>query len=255
MRLAPCLLAALIVGCGNVTPHSDAIGLVGAGGTGGGAGAGSGAGGAGGVAQGAGGAGGAGVAGAGSTGASGGTAAGGSAAGGSPPTACVPGQSVSCACSSGAMGAQVCRADGGGFEQCVCVPSGAGGGAGGTVNSCPDVQPTSGPESDKCYSTGESIGSYQFCSAACGLPTYLTYCPHGSVPSGAGTCKSYFLSTSLDYLCCEKPVCQRQETADAYCASEGKPSKGYGCLGGTLPPDPGCVAWVQGGTNATYCCP
>jgi hypothetical protein len=41
--------------------------------------------------------------------------------------ACVSGASVSCACSDGLMGAQVCNADGSGFEECVC--SGSDGGA------------------------------------------------------------------------------------------------------------------------------
>jgi hypothetical protein len=41
--------------------------------------------------------------------------------GGSTRPACVPGQSVSCACASGLTGAQVCRSDGT-YAACVCEP-------------------------------------------------------------------------------------------------------------------------------------
>ena len=39
----------------------------------------------------------------------------------SEPSACTPGQSVSCTCAGGSTSAQICRADGSGFEACQCV--------------------------------------------------------------------------------------------------------------------------------------
>ncbi len=41
----------------------------------------------------------------------------------SEPNACTPGQSVACTCAGGSMSAQVCRADGSGFEACQCAGS------------------------------------------------------------------------------------------------------------------------------------
>jgi hypothetical protein len=43
-----------------------------------------------------------------------------------PAHACIPGESVACACSDGRMGAQVCMADGSGYEACVCSQPDAG---------------------------------------------------------------------------------------------------------------------------------
>lgn len=42
----------------------------------------------------------------------------------------MPGAQVSCACVSGAQGAQVCKTDGTGYEPCQCPDAGAGGAAG-----------------------------------------------------------------------------------------------------------------------------
>ena len=45
---------------------------------------------------------------------------------------CAPGESQSCACVTGDLGAQVCREDGTGFEPCSCeLPGGGGAGGGG----------------------------------------------------------------------------------------------------------------------------
>ncbi|HMF40336.1 MAG TPA: hypothetical protein VKQ32_06570 [Polyangia bacterium] len=52
--------------------------------------------------------------------------------------ACVPGMSVSCACTTGLHGAQVCTADGAGYGPCACTgQAGAGGsvGAGGAAGT------------------------------------------------------------------------------------------------------------------------
>jgi hypothetical protein len=102
-------------------------GVGGAGGTGGQSGAGgiggqSGVGGAGGIGgqSGAGGIGGQG--GAGGIGGQGGAGGIGGQGGSGSPLSCVPGQSASCACATGASGAQVCRADGT-FGSCLCVAS------------------------------------------------------------------------------------------------------------------------------------
>jgi len=68
--------------------------------------------------------------------------------------ACVPGQSIACACTDGSMGAQVCVADGSGYEPCVCdddtttgLDTGSTGVAdttGGSVDCLPDDEPYPG---------------------------------------------------------------------------------------------------------------
>jgi hypothetical protein len=61
----------------------------------------------------------------------------------SPTPACVPGQSVACACTNGLMGAQVCNPSGTGFGACECE----GGGSNSDSDSpTSDPSPTTGPE-------------------------------------------------------------------------------------------------------------
>lgn len=289
MRLAPWLLASLVAACGDVKPHSDAIGLAGASGA---AGAGSGAGGA---PQGAGGIGVGGVGGA-------------IAGGGSAPTACVPGQSVSCACSSGDMGAQVCRLDGGGFEPCQCQSTGAGGaGTGGTgtgASGCGGaasagaagatvsaackaygdcLNSSCGAKSEKCYGDGGLCADYfsclngccgdTSCINACG-PKYTSECAtclSGYSQCVSQSCTSESAACTQSSLTCLKQaapapqvdpskcidVAPGMATYDKWCsASCGTPPKAKVCSGGAAPSGD-CVGLtsVEGMAPAIYCCP
>jgi hypothetical protein len=66
----------------------------------------------------------------GSSGGGKGGAGGAAGAGGGAAPLCIPGASVSCACTNGATGAQVCNALGSGYGLCSCTSTGAGGGGG-----------------------------------------------------------------------------------------------------------------------------
>jgi hypothetical protein len=183
MRSLPFLAVALLLGC-TATPHNDSAGLAGAGGASGatgGRGGGSGASGQAGAVGGAQGQGGTGPVG----------------QGGKPAQACVPGQSVACACSSGAMGAQTCRPDGSGYDPCQCQSGGVGGATGGSGSpGCVSAggSPASGvsPEcqayygclstacEDKraaCYAAGGPCAAYSACVDACACnPTCIGNC-------------------------------------------------------------------------------
>ena len=67
---------------------------------------------------------------AGRTGGDGGNGGNGGGTGGGSAVLCVPGASVSCACSNGTTGAQSCNVNGSGYGACSCTSSGAGGDAG-----------------------------------------------------------------------------------------------------------------------------
>ena len=77
----------------------------------------------------------------------------GGATGGTGGALCIPGASVSCTCTSGRQGAQVCNADGKSLAACVCSETvvtaapGAGGrsGAGGTGGGATDTGGTGAP--------------------------------------------------------------------------------------------------------------
>lgn len=46
------------------------------------------------------------------------------------PVGCSAGQQIECTCVGGSKSAQVCKADGSGFDACACGAAGAGGGSG-----------------------------------------------------------------------------------------------------------------------------
>src|SRR5262245_22380871 len=83
---------------------------------------------------------------------------------------CIPGASLSCTCSSGVSGAQICKSDGT-LGSCVCDSTGAGGGStgtgGGGQNTGGRTTYTFGSDVTRTGWTGGAVPSDQIVQSLC----------------------------------------------------------------------------------------
>ncbi len=115
---------------------------------------------------------------------------------------CTPGASTSCACPSGATGAQVCGLDGGGYGTCVCTGSSSQGSTSPSSTTGSSVTtgtvPTSGTSSSSTKTAAVDSGVIAQCiigATPISLSNLPALAPQGTcgksndtVPCGSGTC-------------------------------------------------------------------
>lgn len=72
---------------------------------------------------------------------------------------CAAGQAIQCFCAGGAQGAQVCKADGSGFDKCMCGASASSGGGATMASSSSTTASGSGGATGSSSSTSASSGT------------------------------------------------------------------------------------------------
>ncbi len=153
---------------------------------------------------------------------------------------CVPGAQQACACPGGNSSAQVCNADGTGYEACSCGP-GAGGGpgaAGAPEGAAPGVG--AGPSNGGAPGVGAGPGSG-------GGPTNVGGTSSGYGGSEPATCIGAFASfcTSPDPIACTclgcNATCGESDCVCPVCAADEFCSDGVNCNN-----DNECDPWAEG---------
>ncbi|SRR5579883_1138480 len=202
-----------------------------------------------------------------------------SCGGGQGAGSCTPGASASCACSSGRMGAQVCRADGT-FGPCTCAPT--CGAANNTVPcgsiACPANSVCTSAANERCQCNTGLMGvtcDGQPCAGTCTYPNWWCQpcqpgvcngdcpCPAGQICDAgacipAGSCgNANFIVPCGGGFCPTNSTCTSTTPGHCQCNAGlmGVDCQGNPCAGSCASPNWWCQPCQPGLCNADCPCP